>query len=132
KRFNELISEKNLEPSPSSSMILPETSSSVNEETAEFTTVVPLQEKSGGFHLINEQQLENFSPLSYYSKIPGINPQVVENVLTQLEEFEADFGFLDNQVSQKQLSEMFGTNSTYLSRIINAYKGRSEEHTSEL
>jgi len=124
KRFNELISEKNLEPSPSSSMILPETSSSVNEETAEFTTVVPLQEKSGGFHLINEQQLENFSPLSYYSKIPGINPQVVENVLTQLEEFEADFGFLDNQVSQKQLSEMFGTNSTYLSRIINAYKGK--------
>jgi|GEM_PF-398287 len=124
KRFNELISEKNLEQSPSSSMILPEAPSSVSEDTTEYTTATPQKEKNSGPHLINEQQLENFSPLSYYSKIPGINPQVVENVLTQLEEFEADFGFLDNQVSQKQLSEMFGTNSTYLSRIINAYKGK--------
>ncbi len=124
KRFNELISEKNIEQSPSSSIILPETSSSVSEDTTEYTTATPQKEKNSDPHLISEQQLENFSPLSYYSKIPGINPQVVENVLTQLEEFEADFGFLDNQVSQKQLSEMFGTNSTYLSRIINAYKGK--------
>ncbi|RST26823.1 AraC family transcriptional regulator [Chryseobacterium lacus] len=124
KRFNELISEKNIEQSPSSSIILPEAPSSVSEDTTEYTTATPQKEKNSGPHLINEQQLENFSPLSYYSKIPGINPQVVENVLTQLEEFEADFGFLDNQVSQKQLSEMFGTNSTYLSRIINAYKGK--------
>ncbi len=124
KRFNELISEKNIEQSPSSSIILPEAPSSVSEDTTEYTTATPQKEKNSGPHLINEQQLENFSPLSYYSKIPGINPQVVENVLTQLEEFEAEFGFLDNQVSQKQLSEMFGTNSTYLSRIINAYKGK--------
>ncbi|MBF6611056.1 MAG: helix-turn-helix transcriptional regulator [Chryseobacterium sp.] len=124
KRFNELISEKSIEQSPSSSMILPEPPSSVNEDPSEYTTAIPQQEKSGDPHLISEQQLESFHPLSFYSKIPGINPQVVENVLTQLEEFEADFGFLDNQVSQKQLSEMFGTNSTYLSRIINAYKGK--------
>ena len=124
KRFNELISEKSIEHSPSSSLTLPEAPSSINEDTTEYTTAISQKEKSSDSHLISEQQLENFSPLSYYSKIPGINPQVVENVLTQLEEFEADFGFLDNQVSQKQLSEMFGTNSTYLSRIINAYKGK--------
>ncbi len=123
KRFNELISEKNIE-TTSGSVSSHESPSSINEDTAEYTTTISKKEKIGDPHLISEQQLESFSPLSYYSKIPGINPQVVENVLAQLEAFEAEHGFLDNQVSQKQLSETFGTNSTYLSRIINVYKGK--------
>lgn len=60
-----------------------------------------------------------------YNKIPGLNPVFVESILKQLEDFENDEDFLDPQISQKLLSERFGTNSTYLSKIINAYKGKN-------
>jgi AraC-like DNA-binding protein len=52
----------------------------------------------------------------------------VENILNQLHVFEKDHKFLDNQISQKLLSESLGTNSTYLSKIINIYKGKSFNH----
>jgi len=59
----------------------------------------------------------------YYSKILGLNPLVVKSVLAQLEKFEEDEDYLDSQLTQKSLVEELGTNSTYLSRIINTYKG---------
>ena len=43
----------------------------------------------------------------------------------QLEEFENDNKFLDTQISQRLLSENFSTNATYLSKIINVYKGKT-------
>lgn len=61
----------------------------------------------------------------FYQKIPGMNPTLVESILNQLQEFEKEEGFLNPQVSQKLLSENFGTNSTYLSKIINVYKGKN-------
>lgn len=61
----------------------------------------------------------------FYNKIPGLNPVFVENILDQLEVFENENKFLDSQVSQKLLSENFGTNSTYFSKIINTYKGKN-------
>lgn len=71
---------------------------------------------------------KNFFDVEYYNKIPGLNPLFVESILNQLEAFEQEYKFLDNQVSQKLLSENLGTNSTYLSRIINVYKGKSFNH----
>lgn len=59
----------------------------------------------------------------YYHKVAGLNPIFVENILKQLALFEEDNKFLNPQISQKALSEEFGTNSTYFSKIINAYKG---------
>lgn len=61
----------------------------------------------------------------FYNKIPGLNPLFVENILTQLEQFENENKFLDPQISQKSLSEDLGTNSTYFSKIINTYKGKN-------
>ena len=61
----------------------------------------------------------------YFNKISGLNPVFVENILNQLEIFERENKFLDPQVSQKLLSENFGTNSTYFSKIINTYKGKN-------
>lgn len=71
---------------------------------------------------------KNFLDVEYYNKIPGLNPLFVESILNQLDAFEQEYKFLDNQVSQKLLSESLGTNSTYLSRIINVYKGKSFNH----
>jgi len=62
--------------------------------------------------------------LEYYDKIPGLNPVFVENILIQLDEFEKEEKYLNPQLSQRIVSEMLGTNSTYLSKIINTYKGK--------
>ena len=61
----------------------------------------------------------------FYNKIPGLNPVFVENILTQLDNFEKEERYLDPQISQKSLSEELGTNSTYFSKIINTYKGKN-------
>lgn len=62
---------------------------------------------------------------NFYNKIPGLNPIFIENILNQLEEFENNNKFLDTQISQRLLSETFSTNATYLSKIINVYKGKT-------
>lgn len=59
----------------------------------------------------------------YYDKIAGLNPLVVKSIMTQLDAFEDDERYLDSQLTQKSLVEELGTNSTYLSKIINTYKG---------
>ncbi|UFK97677.1 helix-turn-helix domain-containing protein [Kaistella faecalis] len=77
--------------------------------------------------LLNEIQIKSPQKFNYefYNKIPGLNPIFVESILKQLENFEKEEKFLDSQVSQKSLSEDFGTNSTYFSKIINTYKGKN-------
>ena len=70
----------------------------------------------------NDQQKFDYD---FYNKIPGLNPLFVENILKQLEIFENENRFLDSQISQKSVSEDFGTNSTYFSKIINTYKGKN-------
>ncbi len=72
---------------------------------------------------VNSTNLYNKN-IEYYSKIPGMKPMFVESILQQLDDFEKQEQFLDPQVTQRMLSEKFGTNSTYLSRIINTYKGK--------
>ena len=64
----------------------------------------------------------------YYDNIPGINPQIVEQIVKQLENLESQKLFLDPQISQRSLSEAFGTNSSYLSKIINIYKDKNFNH----
>ena len=46
-------------------------------------------------------------------------------ILEQLDIFEKEQQFLDSKITQKLLSEKLGTNPTYLSKIINAYKGKN-------
>ena len=70
----------------------------------------------------NDQQKFDYD---FYNKIPGLNPIFVETILKQLETFESENKFLDSQISQKSVSENFGTNSTYFSKIINTYKGKN-------
>jgi hypothetical protein len=73
----------------------------------------------------NEISAEQTFDYNFYNKIPGLNPIFIENILNQLEEFENDNKFLDTQISQRLLSENFSTNATYLSKIINVYKGKT-------
>ena len=58
-------------------------------------------------------------------KIAGISGSTITNILEELEIFEKEQQFLDSKITQKLLSEKLGTNPTYLSKIINAYKGKN-------
>ncbi|MEZ7530648.1 AraC family transcriptional regulator [Cloacibacterium sp. Arc13] len=68
---------------------------------------------------------KNSSELEFYNKIPGLNPILVQNILQQLDKFEEELKFTDNQMSLRLLSEEFNTNIPYLSKIINVYKGKN-------
>lgn len=54
-----------------------------------------------------------------------IDDDVVSTILRMLEEWEEKKGFLDQNVNQTTLAKELETNSTYLSKIINSYKGLS-------
>ena len=58
-------------------------------------------------------------------KIAGLSESTVTYILEQLNIFEKEQQFLDYKITQKLLSEKLGTNPTYLSKIINAYKGKN-------
>ena len=58
-------------------------------------------------------------------KIAGISESTITNILEELEIFEKEQQFLDSKITQKLLSEKLGTNPTYLSKIINASKGKN-------
>ena len=91
------------------------------------STIVENHEKE---NTLNEHKFEievkdSGFDYNYYNKIPGLNPNFIENILNQLEYFENENKFLDTQISQRLLSESFNTNATYLSKIINVYKGKT-------
>lgn len=54
-----------------------------------------------------------------------MNPAVVRAVTAKLEAFEKNRDFMHPEVSLKQLATRCGTNTTYLSRIINQQKNRN-------
>ncbi|WP_164465229.1 helix-turn-helix domain-containing protein [Chryseobacterium lactis] len=63
----------------------------------------------------------------------GINPLIVENVLKTLSSFEKDKQYLKKNISLASMSKLCGTNTVYLSRIINFYKKKSfNEYLNEL
>lgn len=59
-------------------------------------------------------------------KVPlDIDVTVVHEVLTELEKFEKKHLYLENQISLSDVSKIVNTNSKYLSKIINSYKGKN-------
>jgi AraC-like DNA-binding protein len=46
-----------------------------------------------------------------------------EEILKKFKQFEHDLGFLNNNCNLDDLSKQFNSNSAYLSKIVNAYKG---------
>ncbi len=59
------------------------------------------------------------------SKSTGISDDIVNNILDSLENFESKQGFLKINITTSGLASSFGTNSKYLSKVINTYKKKS-------
>lgn len=55
----------------------------------------------------------------------GIDPHIVDEVLLSLETFEKGETYLTNQISLKDVAKIVNTNSKYLSKIVNTYKGKN-------
>ncbi|MGH1384458.1 helix-turn-helix domain-containing protein [Kordia sp.] len=59
------------------------------------------------------------------SETKDIDEIVVKNTLLKLEKFEKELGFTNNRITLQTLSKKVGTNSKYLSKIINLHKQKS-------
>ncbi|QHI37870.1 hypothetical protein IMCC3317_32530 [Kordia antarctica] len=55
----------------------------------------------------------------------GIDQHIIEEVLQTLETFELGEAYLKNQISLKDVAKIVNTNSKYLSKIVNSYKGKN-------
>ncbi|MFK7747516.1 MAG: helix-turn-helix domain-containing protein [Kordia sp.] len=55
----------------------------------------------------------------------GIDQDIVEDVLKNLHEFEQGEAYLMKQITLKDVAKIVKTNSKYLSKIINVYKGKN-------
>ncbi|WP_348811291.1 AraC family transcriptional regulator [Flavobacterium maritimum] len=67
------------------------------------------------------------------TEILDINPEAVATVLKQLEKFERDKKFLENDLTLVKLSAAFNSNTKYLSKIIYHYRNKGfVEYINEL
>ncbi|GAB5401570.1 MAG: hypothetical protein Aureis2KO_31550 [Aureisphaera sp.] len=55
----------------------------------------------------------------------GISKEILETVILKIHSFESQKMFLSQEVNLSSLSKELGTNSSYLSKIINHIKGKS-------
>ncbi len=53
-----------------------------------------------------------------------IDPEIVAHILSGLQQFENNKGFVDSKISLNNLAKQLDTNSNYLSRVINGKKGK--------
>lgn len=59
------------------------------------------------------------------NKKPDINPEVIDSLLKQLEKFEAKQKFLQKDLTLVNLAAAFGTNTNYLSKVINYSRNKN-------
>ncbi|WP_166638423.1 helix-turn-helix domain-containing protein [Flavobacterium sp. 245] len=55
----------------------------------------------------------------------GINQELVGQILEKLNHFEITKGYLSSNITVQSLSDAFETNSKYISKVVNTYKGKS-------
>ncbi len=70
-----------------------------------------------------EKKLENKSKESLEDL--GIPEDVIKNTLSSLDKFESEKKFLEHSISVHQIAKDLGTNSRYLSKIINTFKEKT-------
>ena len=72
-------------------------------------------------------QISTTIPQRYYPGI-AISPEILNDVIRNLNDFEQQKGYLDKDISLNSLAKELGTNHSYLSKIINQIKHKSFKH----
>jgi len=75
--------------------------------------------------LLSETQKPKKQPESKPTKTLNINPETVNLVLKQLEDFENTKAFTNETMTLNTLAKEFNTNQKYLSQIINYHKQKN-------
>jgi len=71
---------------------------------------------------VSNTQLSISKPIIESYDLLDINPILVKDILGFLSTFEAKKGFLDKDITLTKMAAEFGTNISYLSKVINFYK----------
>ena len=80
----------------------------------------------------HSQLIEGSISNNRYQSI-GIAEEVVQQILEKLQVFESQSGFLDSTITIQKVATVLNTNSKYLSKIINEFKGKSfVQHSNDL
>ncbi len=78
------------------------------------------------YHKQDSRKNQNTQPVSLKEKTKlAIPEESIKDILNQLVIFENELGFMRSDLSVNFLAKQFGTNSKYLSKIINTYKKKS-------
>ncbi|MCX8534640.1 helix-turn-helix domain-containing protein [Chryseobacterium luquanense] len=72
--------------------------------------------------VISKVSFENQSSKDNKNNIPE---NVVNDILKKLNEFERKKGFVKKGLTQQELAKSWGTNTTYLSQVVNEFKGKN-------
>lgn len=77
--------------------------------------------------LMNNQEIENNKEIVSNDTPTKIDlpEEVVQEILSKINVFERDKKFIDSKITLAKLAKKMGTNSTYLSKVINHYKGQN-------
>jgi len=93
-----------------------------------FSSLYYIRSKSYKRHfnqLIEDIEKESKTTLIKNKKLYGVPPKIVRDILRKLKAFEKKNGFLTKNLTLNQVAEELQTNPTYLSKIINFYKGKN-------
>ncbi|WP_298513506.1 helix-turn-helix domain-containing protein [uncultured Kordia sp.] len=92
------------------------------------------KQKLAKFHtLIDELKTKEFTPNEPSSKGYVLSDEKASKILDDLTKLEAKLFFLDKKYSLSTLAKKCHTNSTYLSQVINKYKGKTfSEYMTEM
>lgn len=77
------------------------------------------------FELLMQQGSKSVMVLDEVEKKNEISSEVIKEILDQLDAFEQSDQFISQDINLHDLAKMFGTNSRYLSRIINLEKEKN-------
>lgn len=76
-------------------------------------------------NLINQQEVKKTKNEKDNSIKSGISITIIEDILGQLDLFEKKKDYLKSNISLNEMAKRFGTNSTYLSKVINLKKDKN-------
>ncbi|MCA6068400.1 helix-turn-helix domain-containing protein [Chryseobacterium sp. RG1] len=83
------------------------------------------KEKDEKEPFLKDQPIESDDEKKIIHNTLNINPLIIENVLNQLNIFETEKHFLKRDITLLSLSKTCGTNTTYMSKILNHYKNEN-------
>ncbi len=76
-------------------------------------------------HEMNKERISVTRNVSRGVKISNMSPDLINRILNDLEEFEVSKKFIQNKYTLSSLAKELGTNSAYLSKVVNLKKSTS-------